>query len=918
MKVTALKTNHLENPLGYAFETVVLTFRVEDSAEKKTDKARITVSDDPSFKTLLYDSGLCEDIDQAGFRLPIALKERTRYWWKVYVRAGSEEAWSAEAFFETAKSSPFKADFITQTFPQAENPVFVKEFEAEGDVEGCRAYALGLGVYELYLNGERLGDECLLPGIHAYDRFLQYQTFAFNARKGRNVLEAYLGSGWYKGEYGLTRPFPKDKEHAFIAELHIGEKVIGTDTSWKCRKSPVRRDGIYSGEVYDPLHVDDALYPVRKAKGGKAMKERLYPRLSPPITVHERLKPSLYLSPKGEHILDMGQNMVGWLCFKSKLPEGAEAFFQFGEILQEGCFYRDNLRSAECEFRYVSDGKERLVRQHHTFYGFRYVKVEGFVPDPEDFEGWVIHSLMEETLELRTGDKDINRLISNVRWGMKGNFLDIPTDCPQRDERMGWTGDAEIFSDTACYLMDTYAFYRKFLHELKLEQDAIGGNVPFVVPMQRYEFRGSAAWGDAATIMPWTIYRHYGDRTILEEQFDSMKGWVDFIHSSAKAYGNEHLWQTGRQLGDWLALDGALSGGVYGATDRYFIASAYYYLSAELTGKAAGVLGRKEEEEEYLSLADAVKKAFDKEYFSPSGRLSIWTETAFSVVIAFGLVPEEFKERVYKDFRRVMIENWVTIKTGFVGTRYLCPALAESGNIDLAFRLLMNHDYPGWLYEVDMGATTIWERWNSVLPDGSVSGTGMNSLNHYAYGSILGWMVDTLLGYSLSDDVREPVIAPHPFYALRSMTGKVVSPYGAYRIAWRLTRKGKLTLRLSVPFNARARLVLPLTTTAPDADGIEWKVEEGVVSAVLEKGDYVICYQASPSYGEKRRLDLPVSELMADPKAKRVVLRHYPSFRERIPWSQEQYSMWDVLHSPFLDTDDADIERLSSELEALE
>ena len=915
MKVTNLKTNHLTNPLGFLLEDIVLSFQIEGTSSTKKDLARIVVSEDSSFSEIFYDTGLRPDIEEAGYTLLLSPEEGVRFYWKVYVKAGDEEAWSKTAWFEAGKTRSWHAEFITQPFKG--NPVFVKEFESAREARSCRCYALGLGTYEIYVNGQKLGDECLLPGIHAYDKWLQYQTYEFHAKKGANIIEAYLGSSWYKGEYGLTRPFPTDKEHAFIAEFHVGRSVFGTGADWKVRKSPVTADGIYSGETYDPGKADGKLYEAQILEGGRTLRNRLSARLSPPITVHEKLKPVLIQTPRKEYVLDMGQNMVGWLCFHSKLPAGTKAIFQFGETLQDGNFYRDNLRTAKAEFRYISDGQERFVRQHHTFFGFRYVKVKGFVPDPEDFEGWVIHTSMEETLELKTGDESVNQLISNVRWGMKGNFLDTPTDCPQRDERMGWTGDAQIFCDTACYLMDTYAFYRKFLRDLWMEQRDLDGNVPFVVPMQRYTLKGSAAWSDAATVMPWTVYLHYGDKHILESQYASMKGWVGYIQKAAEKDGNKYLWRSGQQLGDWLALDGAVAGGVYGATDRYFISSAYYYYSASLVAKAAGALGNNSDAGDYQALARKIKEAMLEEYFTPAGRLAVKTETAYAVAIAFSIMPEGKEQRIYRDFRSLMIENGCKLTTGFVGTRYLCPALVKSGNTDIAARLLLSHDYPGWLYEVDMGATTVWERWNSLLPNGKISSTGMNSLNHYAYGSVLGWMVTDLLGYQVTENIKMPNIEPHPVRELRTMRGRVRSPYGWYIISWRLS-DNIFTLLLTVPMDAEAHVILPLTSKAPEGPDLPWIDNNGEISAYLAAGSYEFSYTIESYYAKRISLELPLSGLLAIPEAKEVFLKYYSEeLTASSSFSHELSTTADLLRSPFIETDEETIAKLQAELDAL-
>lgn len=898
MKVTSLKTNHLTNPLGYLLEDVVLSFRVEGSGKAGKDLARIVVSEDSGFSELFYDTGLRSDIDESGYSLLLSPEEGVRFYWKVYVKAGDEEAWSDAAWFEAGKTRSWRADFISPPF--SSNPVFVKEFTSLKDESHCRCYALGLGTYEIYINSRKLGDECLLPGLHAYDKWLQSQTFEFTAKKGVNLIEVYVGASWYRGEFGLPGTSQEEREAALIAEFHIGRTVFGTGLDWEAERSPVTSDGIYQGEVYEPGKARGKRQKVKISEANREMKARLVPRLSPPITVHEVLKPTLIKNAKREYILDMGQNMTGWLCFKSKLPQGTRAVFQFGEALQNGSFCRDNLRSARAEFRYVSDGERRFVRQRHTFYGFRYVKVRGFVPDPEDFEGWVIHSDLERSLEIRTGDESVNRLVSNALWSMKGNFLDTPTESPQRDLRMGWTEDAQLFCDTACYVADAYPFYRKYLRDLWMEQRALGGTVPLTVPRCGNALSGSAGWGDAATIIPWTVYLHSGDKLILETQYKSMKAWVDFIRSEA---GDGLLWSTGGQVGDWLSSGSS--------TDRTFIASAYYYYSAKLMAKTAGLLKNISDAGLYHKISRDVRKAMIEEYFTPSGRLAVQTETAYAVAIAFSILPEGKEERVYRDFRRLFLSSRRRITTGFIGTRFLCKALVKSGNADLVLALFLSHGCPGWLYQVDQGATTVWERWDSVQPDGSLKDEDMNSLNHCANASVLGWIVTDLLGFQVTENIKRPNLEPHPARELGSMRGKVRTPYGWYEISWKLEGR-RLSYALTVPFDAEAHVVLPLTHRAPEGTGITWIEDKGEVSAYLSAGSYKFSYEIEWYYS-KVSLEMTIPELMALPEAEAVLERHIPSDLLK-SLSSPAESAAERLRFPYSGIKDSELRKIEEEL----
>ncbi len=939
MKITRMRTNRMENPLGFSMDSARVSYVVEESRGRRQTAARVTAAKEETFTEILYDSGKSEAIDSICHELPIRLQPRTRYYWKaeVWDDAG-DYCESAPAWFETAKGEgeAWEGVFITQTFSQQEHPVFRKEIRVEKPLKYARLYALGLGVYELYLDGKKIGEEVLLPGLHAYDSWLQYQTYEIEMTEGVHMLEAMLGDGWYKGPYGLKAKLPRHgEEYAFIGELHLffrdgEERITGTDKSWAVRKGKVLFDSIYDGEIYDERGQGETDYPVKEAGLSTG---RLTPRLSPPLVIQARLRPAALLhTPAGETVLDMGQNMVGWMEFSVNQPAGIAVRLQFGEILQNGNFYRDNMRTAKCEYTYISDGKPGTARSHFTFYGFRYVKVEGFIGtvSPEDFTGCVISSAMEETGILQTSSPMVNRLLSNIKWGQRGNFLDVPTDCPQRDERMGWTGDAQIFADTASFHSDTYAFYLKFLKDLALEQEKCGGSVPYVVPMSRYELNGACAWSDAATIIPWVVYVHFGDPYVLKAQYPSMKAWVEYIRGEEERNGGGRLWRTGRHFGDWLALDGKVDGGVYGSTDPYFLSTAYYYYSALLTAKAAGVLGKEEDQESYAALAEEIRQAFFREYYTPSGRLAVDTQTAYAVVTAFGLVPDAFREPMKKAFFNKMKENAFRLNTGFVGTPYLCPALADSGFTEKAYGLLLNETYPGWLYEVKMGATTVWERWNSVLPDGSVSGTGMNSLNHYAYGSIASFLYRYAAGINPVEDApgfRKAVLAPRPDYRLNFVKGELRTPAGTYRSGWELEADGTLRLHFTVPFGASAKLVLPggagaeIRQEQDDAYKEEKELlfcEEGTDAwATVEAGSYLFTYRPNPAIRRRFGMDSNLNELLSLPETREIIVRHFPKAATGIPFQGEGTIVEEIARSPFAEVSDEALLAMKQELEQL-
>ena len=926
MRIIDCKLNHLTNPLGYDLENPTISYVATDARGRFQKWARVRVARDSAMTDCVYDSGERGDIVSTAFRLPIEPEPMTRYYWTVEVADDAgDSAVSDVQWFETAKTlsgagGEWRTEWITPDADKAVQAAVFKEFTVDRPVLRARAYALGLGVYELLLNGEKVGEECLLPGLHAYDCWLQYQTFELDPAQGQNRLELVLGDGWYKGNFGLRlRQENYGDRLAAIAEIHIWyadgtEAVIGTDATWRARRSRVVESGIYCGEVFDATLDTTETFGVRPIDLGY---ERLSPRLSPPITVHEHITPAAVIhTPAGETVLDMGQNMVGWLQFGCDAPRGTRIHLQFGEILQKGNFYNDNLRTAKAEFTYVSDGTERLVRQHFTFYGFRYVKVEGWTGEirPGDFTGLVIHSRMDRRGDIATSNPMVNQLVHNALWGMKGNFLDVPTDCPQRDERYGWTGDAQIFSGTASFFMDTSAFYAKYGRDLYLEQRKLNGSVPDVVPVANFSGDASTAWADAATIIPWNVYLHSGDAGILRRQYDSMKGWVDYMKRQDDADGGRRLWRTGTHYADWLALDGNYPGGVYGGTEPHYIATGYYYYSARIVEKAARVLGNDADAAYYGRLADEIREAFRREYFTPSGRLAMDTMTGHVVALYMGLAPEDALERTREGLLNRLQKNFYHLDTGFVGTPYLCRTLSENGMNEQAYHLLLEEGYPGWLYEVKMGATTVWERWNSVEPDGNMSGTEMNSLNHYSYGSIVEWMFRDMCGIHPDEagaGFKRFRLAPKPNYQIGSAEARLDSASGRIESAWEL-RDGRLRFRFVVPFDARAEIVLP----DADAEVIRGQFDGEIrqtgsdVTLAAGPGEYAFEYEPTTPYRRVYSLETPWAELKADPRAFEVVAREFPIVRGRIPFEKELCTLRELTWGPFTSMTEAQRERL--------
>ena len=898
MKITRLKTNRITNPLGFTLGKPRLSYVVTETNAKKQIAARIEVALDEAFTNIIHDSGKRGDIDSLAYELPIELQPRTRYYWRVHVWADNGDyAVSDVAWFETAKmSEPWAGKWIVPEMDKSVHPVLSRSFNLSGSIASARAYICGLGLYELRINGVKAGDEYLSPHFNAYHKWLQYQTYDVTGllRQGENRAEVILGNGWYKGRFGFDGHSANlyGDEFALICEIVVtyadgSSVVIPSDTTWIARKSKIIDSSIYDGEIYDATLEQTESFPVREADLGY---DRLMARLSLPVVIKEERKPVQVIhTPAGETVLDMGQNMVGWLQFRTNAPKGTVIRLQYGEVLQDGNFYRDNLRTAKAEYTYIADGTEAVVRPHFTFYGFRYVKVEGWPGElnPDDFTGCVLYSDLEQTGSIETSNELVNRLFLNALWSQKGNFLDVPTDCPQRDERMGWTGDAQVFSGTASFNMDTYAFFNKYLYDISREQEDRNGMVPHVVPAVNVQGGGSSAWGDAATIIPWNIYLHYGDKAILEQQFESMKSWVDFIKRADDESGGRRLWTVGFHFGDWLALDGSNPDSPMGGTDTDFIASAYYCYSARLVAKAAKVLGKEELAAQYQKLSDEVKAAIQDEFFSKNGRLAINTQTAYALALFMDLVPEVFKDRIAHDLRKRLRLDRNRLRTGFVGTPYLNRVLSQYGSNDVAYTLLLNDDYPGWLYAVKLGATTIWERWNSILPDGKISDTGMNSLNHYAYGSIVEWMYRHVAGINPAEDkpgFRHAVLSPQPDFRLKWVKAQLQSASGLYKSEWSFNDEGHLTFRFTVPFNATATVRLPyanvneirINGTKLDASGIVGVQVGDEAHIELTSGDWEIFYVPTKSYIKRLSTYTPLIELLRNEAARDILTRFTP------------------------------------------
>ena len=875
LEIVSMKCNRVINPMGFSLNAPRLSWITEAEEANIQLACQVKVALDKDFVHIVHDSGKRNDIDSIGYTLQMELKPYTKYYWQVHVWTDCGNVISPVAWFETSKmDEPWTGKWITPDWQDKSiHPLLRKRFRVTKEVLQARLYVSGLGLYEAEINGKRVSDEYFTPYCNSYNNWIQYQTFDVTdyLSLGDNVVGAMLGNGWYKGRFGWhenTKELYGDT-FAFICELVVtyidgSKEVICSDESWKAKPSHILESSILDGEVQDAnKYINGWSSPTISDEDWEAVRlididySLLEPRKSIPVRIMEEIKPvKIIHTPKGESVLDMGQNMVGWLSFKVNAPKGSKIYLQYGEEMQNGCFYRENLRTAKAEFTYISDGQLTQVQPHFTFYGFRYVKIEGWPGELalEDFIGHVVYSDLERTGSIETSNPLVNRLFLNALWGQKGNFLDVPTDCPQRDERMGWTGDAQMFSGTACFNMDCNAFFSKYLYDLALEQKRLDGKVPNIVPTFGFKQDGSSAWSEAATVIPWNLYLHYGDKAILEQQLESM---VDYIGYIRKQDDGSRLWNTGFHFGDWLALDGKGEFSRHGGTPTDLIATAYYAYSSELVAKAAKVLGKEDLAIEYEKLSREVKEAFCEEFITPRGRLIANTQTAHILVLFMDLVPEKFRKRIVESLVKNLEENKYYLKTGFVGTPYICRVLSENGYNALAYRLLLNEEFPSWLYAVKLGATTIWERWNSLLPDGTFGDLGMNSLNHYTYGSIVEWMYRNMCGINPLEEFpgfRKIRLAPQPNGQLRYAKATLNTAAGLYKSGWSIRDDG-VHFEFVIPFNAEAELVLPnaevkyvmINGETLNTTGLNYYEQDRNVIMTLKTGSYKIYYSLQPT-----------------------------------------------------------------------
>jgi alpha-L-rhamnosidase len=846
-KTVKLLCEYKLNPIGIEVEKPRLSWQIitEQNNVKQTAyeiRVALTKANLTKAKQLLWTSQKTKSDQSAHveYQGP-ALSSMQRAYWQVRIwdNKNNVSEWSEVAFWEMGllKTAEWTADWITKTKDTQEEKslpaqYYRKEFRATKKIKRATVYVTSLGLYQLFINGNKVGNDLFTPGYTSYHKRLQYQTYVVTEMlQQNNTIGAIVGDGWYRGFLGWKgeRSY-YGKQLGLLVQLEIeytdGKKeTITTNNNWKTAYGPILESDIYNGEIYDAQlemngwstnGFDDAKWV--NAGLLDYTKEHLVSSPSPAVKAIETIKPiALITTPKGETVLDLGQNIVGWVRMKVQGEKGHQVTLQFAEVLdKEGNFFTTNLRAAKATDTYILKGEGiEVFEPHFTFHGFRYVKVENY-PEPitkDKITGVVIHSDIKPTGTFTCSDTLINKLQKNIQWSQKDNFLDIPTDCPQRDERVGWTGDAQAFSPTAAFNFDVAGFFTKWLRDLAADQFP-NGAVPNVIPDMLKERGGVIAkggatgWADAAVIVPWTVYQAYGDERILEEQYASMKGWVDFMKKKA---GEDYLWNTPKywHWGDWLAFNTDKPDYAGSVTEKDLIATAYFYHSTNLLRQSALVIGKKEDAAAYQQLAKNIKSAFANEYITPNGRLVSHTQTAYALALSFDLIPTELIDKSAQYFA-ADVEKFGHLTTGFLGTPLLCSTLSKIGRDDLAFMLLNRKEYPSWLYPVTQGATTIWERWDTQKPDGTII-EGMNSFNHYAYGAIGEWIYSYVAGLSIdpqSPGYKNTIFQPHPGGGLTNANAEFLSNYGLVKSFWTIKDRN-FNYNIEIPANTTGTVILP-------------------------------------------------------------------------------------------------------------
>ena len=827
------------DPLGFHDPTPSFSWKLPRGVERQT-AYRIEVDGAGENK---WDSGWVES-DQSVF-VPYGgkpLASRQRLSWRVRFRdeAGNESGWSQPAHFELGllAARDWKAKWIrpgAETDPEKEAVSWLRrEFPVSGKIDRARLYVTARGLFEVRLNGEKVGNDCLVPGWTSYGNRIDTLTYDVTdaLEQGNNAIVAELGTGWYAGRlawHGERNFYGKHPQLLLQLEIAYSDGSVETilsDENWKAtRNGPIRSSSIYDGEEYDARMempgwdkpgFDDSKWGAVLA-GAELGPQKLVPKPFPPVRATRTLAAKAIAEPQpGRYVFDLGQNMVGWAALNIPVEKDRTTTVRFAEMLkQDGTLYTENYRSAKSTDTYTAAKTGTIEwRPTFTFHGFRYVELsglpEGAKPELDWVKGEVLHSDLPRVGTFESSHAKLNRLYSNIVWGQRGNFVDIPTDCPQRDERLGWTGDAQVFCPTSLFNYDSLAFWKSWLGSMRDDQ-LEDGRIPDVVPDAINRYNASPGWQDAATFIPWDLYVRTGDTDALKENYQMMARLVGWYRNRSK----NHLIEKIGGYGDWLQPFSVNPAARHrkGDTPRPFLGSAYYAHSTELLAKTARILGQRADADRLDAETRAIKKAISERYFDSDGRLknAPETQTAYLLALEFDLVPSNLRKKAADHLVEQVHAADDHLRTGFLGTPYLARVLGDTGHADLAYTVLFQETYPSWFYPINQGATTMWERWNSYSHKNGFGDATMNSFNHYAYGAIGQWMVERIAG--LAPDPAHPgykhfFVHPTPGTPLDWARAELETPYGLASSSWKKTG-GKLEMEVVVPPNTTATIVFP-------------------------------------------------------------------------------------------------------------
>lgn len=868
---TQLRCNFLVNPLGVNDAAPRLSWRLATNGRRGARQTayRVTVSTQRNGRADLWNSGrVASDATNNIVYAGRPLASRQRAWWRVEVwdEKGARSE-SASAFWEAGLLNPteWAGSWIGAALaggPETSTPApYVRTiFNVSRKITSARLFVTALGCFEFELNGARVGIDEFTPGWTDYKKRVQYLAYDVTSllKSGANAAGAILGDGWYAGRIGWRQRSYYGDRPKLLAQLVLtyadgGEEIIATDSSWKVSFGPITESDIMAGESYDARReltgwstatYDDRTWLPVVTFPAPAIE--ISPVLGPSVRVTQEIKP--VAAPKKHNIwpspvwiYDLGQNMVGRVRLRVKLPAGRVIKLRFAEVLNpDGTLYTENLRAARCTDFYTTKGdpKGETWEPRFTFHGFRYVEIDGLVgeetPLPDAITGVVLHSDTPRTGDFTTNDPLVNQLQRNIDWGQRGNFLEVPTDCPQRNERLGWMGDAQVFSRTAAWNRDVAAFFDKWQRDINDSQGP-KGQMPSVAPhIEGVGQDGGPAWADASVICPWTMYLCYDDKALLARHFASLEKFIGYMEKQSKALIRSHPDTQGifHGYGDWLALDG--SGSVFGNTPKDLIGTAMFCYSTDLVAKMARVLGRTADAVRYERLATRIRRAYQKRFLTDAGVATGLTQTSYVLTLAFDMAPAASRPKLLHELIRDIEARGNQLTTGFVGASYLPHVLTRFGRTDLAYKLLHQKKWPSWLYAVTQGATTIWERWDGWTQEKGFQDKGMNSFNHYAYGAIGSWLYAVVAGVDI--DPARPAfkhirLAPQPGGEITRARGTLHSLHGEIVSAWK-TAPGRFEWEVTVPANTTASARFPVPAGAKLTEGGKPLARAAGVSAV--------------------------------------------------------------------------------------